>query len=155
LTGKGEKSKESEKTKKTRLWFFDPSVFQPLPRAGFLRRHLLGRVRSLGKYTLYSLAFAYPVLLVSLGIIFGGLVFWGAFACSIGLMWLIIKKAGYSKNFANWGVSNKKLLGLFGAFGIVLGFFYGLIQLREWFFPFFGGVLVIALTVGLRRFSER
>src|SRR5207247_9979868 len=108
-----------------------------------------------GKYTLYSLAFAYPVLLVSLGIIFGGLVFWGAFACSIGLMWLIIKKAGYSKNFANWGVSNKKLLGLFGAFGIGLGFFYGLIQLREWFFPFFGGVLVIALTVGLRRFSER
>jgi len=70
-------------------------------------------------------------------------------------MWLIIKKAGYARNFADWGVGNRRFLGLFGAFGVVLGFFYGLIQMREWFLPIFGGVLVIALMVGVRRFSEK
>jgi len=145
----------TKKRRKTSLWQFDPSVFQPGPKARFLERHIIGRARSLEKYTLYALAFAYPVTLVSLGIIFGGLVFWSAFASSVGLMWLIIRKAGYARNFANWGVSNTRFLGLFGAFGIVLGFFYGLIQLRDWFFPIFGGVLVIALVLGVRRFSEK
>ena len=70
-------------------------------------------------------------------------------------MWLIIKKAGYAKNFAGWGVGNNKFLGLFGAFGIVLGFFYGLISVREWVFPIFGGVLVIALILGVRLSSEK
>ena len=93
----------TKKQRKTRLWQFDPFVFQPGPKAGFLEHHILLRARALGKYTLYSLAFAYPVALVSLGIIFGGLVFWSAFAGSAGLMCLIIKKAGYAKNFAGWG----------------------------------------------------
>jgi len=53
------------------------------------------------------------------------------------------------------GVGNNKFLGLFGAFGIVLAFFDGLIQMREWFLPIFGGVLVIALILGVRRFSEK
>ena len=145
----------TKKQRKTRLWQFDPSVFQPGPRARFLERHIIGRARSLGKYTLYALAFSYPVALVSLGIIFGGLVFWSAFAGSVGLMWLIIRKAGYARNFANWGVGNRRFLGLFGAFGIVLGFFYGLLQLREWVFPIFGGVLVIALILGVRLSLEK
>ena len=68
----------TKKQRKTRLWQFDPSVFQPGPKAGFLEHHILRRVKALGKYTLYCLAFAYPVALVSLGIIFGGLVFWSA-----------------------------------------------------------------------------
>jgi len=145
----------TNKQRKSRLWQFDPSVFQPGPQAGFLEHQILRRVRALGKYTLYSLAFAYPVTLVSLGIIFGGLVFWSTFAGSVGVMWLVIKKAGYARNFADWGVGNRRFLGLFGAFGIVLAFFYGLIQMREWFLPIFGGVLVIALIVGMSRFSEK
>jgi hypothetical protein len=145
----------TKKQRKTRLWQFDPSVFQPGPKAGFLEHHIHRRARALGKYTLYSLAFTYPVSLVSLGIIFGGLVFWSTFAGSAFLIWLIIKKAGYAKNFADWGVSNNRFLGLFGAFGIVIGFFYGLIYVREWFFPIFGGALVIALILGVRRFSEK
>ena len=145
----------TKKQRKTRLWQFDPSVFQPGPKAGFLEHQILRRARALGKYTLYSLAFAYPVALVSLGIIFGGLVFWGTFAGSVGLMWLIIKKAGYARNFAGWGVGNRRFLGLFGAFGFVLAFFYGLIQLRAWILPIFGGALVIALIVGMTRFSEK
>lgn len=145
----------TDKQRKSRIWQFDPSVFQPGPKAGFLEHYILRRVRALGKYTLYSLAFAYPVALVSLGIIFGGLVFWSTFAGSVGVMWLVIKKAGYARNFADWGVGNRRFLGLFGAFGIVLAFFYGLIQMREWFLPIFGGVLVIALIVGMSRFSEK
>jgi len=70
-------------------------------------------------------------------------------------MWLIIRKAGYARNFANWGVGNRRFLGLFGAFGIVLGFFYGLISVREWVFPIFGGVLIIALILGVRLSSEK
>src|SRR5256885_3697770 len=58
----------TKKQRKTRLWQFDPSVFQPGPKARFLERYIIGRARSLGKYTLYALAFAYPVTLVSLGI---------------------------------------------------------------------------------------
>ncbi len=145
----------TNKQRKSRLWQFDPSVFQPGPKAGFLEHYSLRRVRALGKYTLYSLAFAYPVTLVSLGIIFGGLVFWSTFAGSVGVMWLVIKKAGYARNFADWGVGNRRFLGLFGAFGIVLAFFYGLIQMREWFLPIFGGVIVIALIVGMSWFSEK
>ena len=145
----------TKKQRKTRLWQFDPSVFQPGPKARFLERYIIGRARSLGKYTLYALAFSYPVTLVSLGIVFGGLVFWSAFASSVSLMWLIIRKAGYARNFANWGVGNRRFLGLFGAFGIVLGFFYGIIYLREWVFPISGGVLVIALILGVRRFSDK
>jgi len=145
----------TKKQRKTRLWQFDPSVFQPGPKAGFLEHHILLRARALGKYTLYSLAFAYPVALVSLGIVFGGFVFWSTFGGSVGLMWLIIKKAGYARNFAHWGVGNTRFLGLFGAFGFVLAFFYGLIQMREWFLPIFGGVIVISLIVGVRRFSEK
>ncbi len=155
MTGKNENKNKSRETRKTRLWFLDPSVFQSFPRASFLRRHIVGRVRSLGKYGLYSLGFAYPVLLVSLGIIFGGLAFWGALAGSVGLIWLAMKRAGYSRNFAEWWVGNKRFLGLFGAFVIVLAFFYGLIQLREWIFPIVGGVLVITLMLGVRRFSGR
>ena len=155
MTGKSEKNKKTRKARETRLWSFDPSVFQPLPRARFLRRHIIGRMRSLAKYTLYSLAFAYPVLLVSVGVVLGGLSFWSALVGSFVLMWLIIRKAGYAKNFANWEVGSKKFLGLFGAFGIVLAFVYGLTHLGELFLPIFGGVLIIALIVGVRRFSER
>jgi len=49
-------------------------------------------------------------------------------------MWLIIKKAGYARNFADWGSRQQKVSGLFGP-RVVLGFFYGLIQMREWFLP--------------------
>ncbi len=158
MTGKSEKPEDPEKTKKdgrAHLWSFDPSVFQPLPKASFLKRHLLGRLRSLGKYTLYSLAFSYPVVLVSLGIIFGGLVFWTALVGSIAFMWLLIKKAGYANNFSDWGVGNKRFLGLFGAAGLVIAFFYGLTHTRELFLPIFGGLLVITLVVGVRQFSKQ
>jgi len=87
----------TKKQRKTRLWQFDPSVFQPGPKAGFLEHHILRRARALGKYTLYSLAFAYPVALVSLGIIFGGLVFWASFGINPFLLAMSYQALGQMK----------------------------------------------------------
>jgi hypothetical protein len=146
----------TKKRRKTRLWQFDPSVFQPGSKASFLERYVLGRAKSIAKYTLYSLAFLYPIVLVSLGIMFGGLVFWGAFAGSVGLMWLVITRTGYAKNFAGWGVVRKTwLIEVVGAFSILLAFFYGLIHMDVWFLPIFGGVVIVALVVGRKWFLEK
>ncbi len=154
MTDKSDKKGKNEKNKKARPWVLDPSAFQPLPRAGFLKRHIVDPARSLAKYVLYALVFSYPVLLVSLGIVFGGLVFWTGLVGSVIVIWLIIKKAGYARNFESWGVGNQRMLGLFIAFGISLAFVYGFIHLQQWFLPIFGGVLVIALLAGVR-FSGR
>jgi hypothetical protein len=144
----------TKRSRKSRLWYFDPSDFQPLRKASFLEHYFLRHTRSIGRYTLYALAFAYPVTIVTMGIIFGGLVFWSIFAGSVGLMWLIIVKTGYSKNFANWDVSTRKFLGLFMAFGAALAFYYGLIYLKFWAFPVTAGALVVAFVLGLWKLSR-
>ncbi len=143
-----------KKPRETGLWQFDPSIFQPEPKAGFVERHILDRARSLGKYTLYSLAFAYPIVLVSIGVMFGGLVFWTSFASSAGLLWLIIKKTGYSKNFDSHDVGYKRFIGLIGAFGIALALINGLIYIKLWVVPIFAAALVLVLLIGLRRASS-
>ncbi|SRR6266705_2050138 len=163
----------TKKYRETRLWQFEPSAFQRGPQAGFLERHVLGRARSLGKYTLYALAFAYPVLLVILGVVFGGLVFWTSFAGSAGLIWLIIKKAGYSQNFAAWDIGYKKFLGLIGGFGGALVFVSAIIYIKTWpglvtggmvygitflkacTVPIIAGMLAVALIVGVWKTSAR
>ena len=143
------------KPRKTRLWQFDPSLFQPGPKAGFFERHLLGPTKSLTKYGLYALAFMYPTLLVISGILFGGLVFWTSSAASLGLIFVIIKKAGYSQNFANWDVSNKKFAGLFIAFGLTFAFYMGLIHIGILTIVIFGLLLALALVLGDRKTSNR
>jgi len=147
----------TKKSRKTRLWQFDPSVFQPGPKAGFLERYIISNSRSLAKHTLYALAFAYQIVLVSLGVMFGGLVFWPSFAASMGLIWLVIKKTGYSHNFAGWDIGYKKFAGLGMAFGLYLGFVYGLAYtpLRLMTIPLMGGILVLALVIGVWKISNR
>lgn len=95
------------------------------------------------------------MVLVGLGIVFGGIVFWTSLVGSFVLIWLVIKKAGYARNFAEWGVGSRRLLGLFGAFGAALGFFYGLTHVGFWFFPIFFGVVVASFILGVRLFSSR
>jgi hypothetical protein len=144
-----------KKPREIRLWQFDPSVFQPGPKAGFVERYLLQRARSLAKYTFYTLAFAYPILLVTLGIVFGGLVFWPSLAGSMMIIWLVIKKAGYSENFASWDIGYKKFVGLIGAFGMFAAFVYGLRYIGLMTVPVFGGILVIALILGIWTISKQ
>jgi hypothetical protein len=143
-----------KKTRKTRLWYFDPSIFQPGPKGSFFERHGLGPSRSIAKYTLYGLALSYPLILVTMGVMFGGLVFWSALVGSVGLIWLVITKTGYAANFAGWDVGYRKFVGLAGAFGIALGLVYGLIYIGLWTIPIFGIVLVIAL-LGVYRLSNK
>lgn len=142
-----------KKPRETQLWNVDPSVFEPIRKAGFFERHIQGRARSLGKHTLYLLAFAYPLLLVIGGVAFGGIFFWPALAASMGIIWLIIKRAGYSGNFASWDIGYRKFVGLFGAFGIALGIVYGLIYIGVVTVLIFGGVLLLVLVLGIMRSS--
>jgi len=146
---------KKKKSRETHLWRIDPSIFEPLRKAGLFERHILAHARSLGKYMLYSLAFAYPLILVTLGVMFGGLVFWASFAGSMFLFWYVIKKAGYSANFATWDIGYKKFVGLVAAFAIYASLIYGLLIIRLWVVPIFGAALVIALVVGVRRASNR
>jgi hypothetical protein len=136
--------------KKGRLWEFDPTTFQPGRKASILER-ILTPFRSLGKYLLFALALAYPLCLVILGVAFGGLVFWGAFAGSIALMGLVITKAGYAKNFQNWDIGFRKMGALVIAFLATLGLYLGLIHLRLIVIPIFAAILVLGLLVMIIR----
>ena len=146
-----------KKQRETNLWQFDPSLFQHGPREGLLKRHVINHARSVGKYTLFALPFAYPLILVTIGIVFGGLVFWTSFAGSVVLIWLIIKKTGYARNFANWDIGYKKFVGLIGAFGMSLAFVYGLAYtpLRVMTIPVMGLVLLVILILGVWRTRNR
>jgi hypothetical protein len=147
----------TKKRRETRIWQFDPSAFRPLPKAGFFERRIRSPARSLAKHALYGLAFAYPILLVSLGIFFGGLAFWTGLAGSMLLLWIILRKTGYARNFESWDISYKHFLGLIGGFGIALALFYGLIYtpIRLMTIPLVGGILLLALVVILPRIANR
>ena len=119
-------------------------------KAGFFERRSLQPARSVGRYALYSLCFAYPLAIVSVGIVFGGLVFWSLLAGSAGIFWLVIRKTGYAKNFANYDVGYRKFVGLIGAFLLALGMIYGLIYLHGWIIPVFAGCIITALIVGVQ-----
>jgi len=149
LTGKGEKSKRA---RRVRLWSFDPTAFQPGQLAGLAGR-LRARLRSLAKLGLYTLLFAYPILLVSLGLLYGGLVFWGTLLGSVAVMWLVIRASGYARNFGGPGPGNRRFLAAIAALGLVLVFFYSFINLRLFFLPVFLGALIVAFLAGMRRFS--
>lgn len=143
----------NKKPRETRLWQVDPSVFEPLRKAGFFERHIVVNVRSLGKHALYTLAFAYPLVLVITGVMFGGLVFWASFAGSMGLFWLVLKRAGYAGNFASWDIGYKKFVGLVAAFFIYAAVVYGLIIIKLWVVPVFAAALVTTLVLSVVKSS--
>lgn len=145
--------KPKKKLREMHLWQVDPSVFEPLPKSGFFERHIVVNARSLVKGTLYALAFAYPLVLVITGVVFGGLVFWASFAGSMGLFWLVLKRAGYAGNFASWDIGYRKFVGLVAAFFVYAAVVYGLIYLRLWVVPIFAGVLVTTLVLSVLKSS--
>ncbi len=145
-----------KKSKDVRPFEFNPSIFQPGPKAGFLEQHIVSRARSLGKYTLYALTFVYPIILVSLGVEYGGLVFWGSLTGSMVIVGLMIKKAGYAANFADWGIGYKKFLALPSAFAILLSVYYGLVYspLGGSTFLVLGGILAVIFTIGIWKITR-
>ncbi len=145
-----------EKPRKSHLWEFDPSTFQPLNKAGFFERRILGHGRTIAKYTLFTSFFAYPIALVSVGVAFGGIVFWSTFAGSNILIWLILKKTGYAHNFESWDIGYKKFAGLILAFLLMFGFVYSYAYtpLHLWTIPLMAALLIIGLFVGNSRKSN-
>jgi hypothetical protein len=130
--------------KKRKLWEIDPTIFQPGRKATLLEQ-IVQPFRSLAKYLLYSLLFAYPLTLVTVGLVFGGLVFWATFIGSFTAMGIIITKAGYARNFQHWDISFRKMGGMTVGFVMALGFYLGLIYLKIWFIP----VIILILGLGL------
>jgi len=114
-------------------------------------RFILRPLRYVGKYALLALAFTYPIYLVSVGIIYGGIAFWGFFAGSVALMGLIISRLGYSKNFASWDVSLGKFAGLSLAFLTLVGLYLGIIYVKVWIIPIMITALGLVLTYALRK----
>jgi len=142
---------EEEEKKKHRLWEFDPTMFEPGRKAGFFERYFSWWLKQIGKYALYTIAFFWPLLVVSIGVAFGGLAFWGSFLASFAIIGFLITKLGYAANFANWNVSNTKFAGLIFAFAAAMGFYLGLIYLKIWLFPIVLGVLGLTLVWGILR----
>lgn len=97
---------------------------------------------------------SYPVTLPVLGILFGGLVFWGTFVGSVGLIGFGLWKAGYARNYQAWNPNlARQLVGLSIGFAMTLGMFYGLFYLKAWVLPLFGGLLALMLALILRKSS--
>ena len=135
---------------KSRLWEIDPAVFTPLPKTGLVQSRLLPPLKTLGRFSLIGLALIYPAGLVIIGLAFGGVVFWGSFAGSALILWFLLTRLGFARNFAGWGVGWKKSAGLLIAFPITLSFYLGLIYLKLLFVPVFLGALAIGAIVLFR-----
>jgi hypothetical protein len=138
--------------KKRRLWEVDPSIFEPGPRASRIRRFLIEPGKSLAKFGFFGLMFIYPLGLVILGLLFGGLVFWGAFAGSAGLIGLLLWRFGYAKNYAAWNPDFKRqLIGITVAFLLTMGFYLGLATLNIWMIPIIFSLLALAMVLVMKR----
>jgi hypothetical protein len=140
-----------EEEKKRRLWEFDPTMFESGRRAGFFERYFTWWLRKIGKYSLYAIAFLWPVLIVAIGVAFGGLAFWVSFLASFAIIGFVIRRLGFEANFANWNVSNTKFAGLIFAFAVAMGFYLGIIYLKIWLLPIAVGVLGVTFVLGILR----
>jgi hypothetical protein len=134
---------EGEEEKK--LWKVDAAIYRKGKETSFPAR-LVESLKTAGRSALFAVLLVYPLMLVILGIVFGGLIFWATLGGSIALIWLILTKAGYAKNFEQ---SNPRLLrqltALTIAFVILVGYYEALFHFGVWVLP----VLLAILSVGI------
>ena len=143
---------------KKKYWEVDPSIFKPGPRDSWRRRYLIEPARSLAKFAFFGMLLIYPLGLVISGLLFGAVFFWGSFIGSIGLIGVIIWKAGYSANFSAWNPDfRRQILGLTVGFLLTLGFFLGLtnlvkhLELAVWVVGVSGAIIIIAVGFMMSR----
>jgi len=105
----------------------------------------------LGKFGLYALAVTYPIYLVYVGLVFGGLAFWAFFAGSIAVIGIVITRLGYASNFRHWDIGLKRTVGLLLGFPLAVGFYVGLIYLKTWLVPVSFGFAGLGLLLMLKR----
>jgi len=141
----------SKPSKRRRLWEVDPSTYVPVGKFGS-RERTFELFRAFGKYVLWGLILTYPFTLPLIGLLFGGLAFWGAFGGSVFIMAVLLRRFGLSKNFEGREISLvKSLIGLGGGFLCALGFFLGLVFIQGWVFPVTLGLLGLFFFVALRK----
>ncbi len=141
----------SEDRKKRRLWEVDPTIFQKDRRRGPFDR-LVNFAGWTGRMVSLGLLLTYPLWLVLLGVVYGGIVFWGSFLGSILLIGVLIWKLGYAGNFDAWNPSLfRQVLGLFLGFLIAAGFYVGLSRLNIWMLPVLFGILSVGIVLMLRK----
>jgi hypothetical protein len=141
------------KKKRKKLWEVDPTIFQPGKPVGYFER-AVSLLRSLGKYVSFALLLFYGPILVILGVVYGGLVFWGALAGSMALIGLVLTKLGYAKNFAAWNPRiGRQLLSLFLGFLLAAGLYLGLFTFRIWLVPVAFGLAILGILLSLRKRS--
>ncbi len=143
--------RESPDDKEERFWKVDASIFHTHRINSTLHR-ALSLLRSLGKAFLYMLMFSYPILLVYIGIDYGGLVFWSSLLASILILGLALSMSGYARNFA--GTSGSLVKGLAAlAIGLVamISFFLGLFQFGALTILIMLAILATALSVVVLR----
>jgi hypothetical protein len=148
-------NEDSEDEKNPRLWKIDPATFTPLPKSDQIKHRLKGPLKTIGKVALFSLAMAYPITLIVLGLLFGAIVFWGSFAASAIILYFTLAKLGYARNFAGWGVSWKRFFGGLLGFPLAAGFYLGLIYLKLLALPLILAALGIGAVVLFRRDSSK
>lgn len=119
--------------------------------ASFYERRVSPFLRQTAKFSLYGLAIAYPIYLVYVGLVFGGLVFWTFFVGSMALVGAVITKLGYASNFRHWDISLRRTVSVFLAFALAAGFYAGIIYLRIWILLVVSGLLFLGLLFVLRR----
>jgi len=119
-----------EPDKKKRLWQVDPTMYRKGPRAGFFERRVLPPFRQAGKFLLIGMALTYPLYLVYVGLVYGGIAFWAFFAGSFAAIAIIISKLGYAGNFRQWDIGLKKMAAVMLGFLAAFAFYAGLVNLK-------------------------
>ena len=136
--------------KKRHFWEVDTTIFERKPKGSFFDRRIFPSLRFLGKYTLFVLVLTYPIYLVLVGVVYGGIVFWAFLGGSFALAGFLISRLGYARHFATWGEFSFRRLGAFFlAFPIAVGFYLGLIYLRAWFVPIALAAFALAIALGM------
>lgn len=112
----------------------------------------MDRLRPLGSLILFALAAFYPLILVYLGLAYGGLVFWGALAGSLAIIYIVISRLGYARNFEGRGQPVLKSLTILAlGFGLAVGLYLSIFNLRGLTFPVAIGLCILGLAYYLRK----
>jgi hypothetical protein len=121
-----------EPDKKKKLWEVDPMLFQKGRKGSLLQRRIVPSLRQIGKFSLICLALTYPIYLVLIGLVFGGVAFWSFLGGSVAVIGIIISRLGFAPNFRNWDVGGKGMIGLVLGFLVAVAFYTGLLYLKTW-----------------------
>jgi hypothetical protein len=114
---------------------------------------ILGRIKTSVGLVALALLFAYPLMLVYLGLAYSWLGFWGSFLGSVLVFGIIIKKSGYARHFesARRGSFLTGVIGLSLGFVIAVSLYEGLFVLRTWIFPVVILLSQVALGYKIRK----